>query len=194
MFIEHIFYSGAIAILVGMLFYKYKGRDHSWIIIICAWAPDLDELANPVLQQLGIRLLLDGSTIQHGTFHNIAFMVIFSITMAFLLHPFGIKFFDTIFFSLIGFGAHLFEDALVYDPGWISLWPFSTKPLGFAILPKMINGQKYVWNYFHIANSVVLIIGLLVLLAAILIRTYVEGPTWIRWYMPEKLYLKLSGK
>jgi hypothetical protein len=191
MFIEHIFYSGALAILIGMLFYKYTGRDSSWIIIICAWAPDVDDLeglANPVLHNLGI-------SFQHGTFHNIAFMVIFSIAVAFLLLPFGIQFFDALFFSLIGCGAHLFEDALVYDPGYTFLWPFSSKILGFGILPHMINGEKYVWDFFHIANTEVLILGLLLILAAFLIRTYVERSlSWIRWYMPEKLYLKVSGR
>jgi len=89
---EHIIYSAALAILVGMVFYKFTGRDPSWIIIVCSIAPDLDELANPVLRRLGISLLLDGSPIKHGTFHNIAFMVVFGIAVAFLLHPIGVKF------------------------------------------------------------------------------------------------------
>jgi len=189
MIIEHFIYSAALAILAGMVFYRYTGRDPSWIIIICAWAPDLDELANPVLRSLGIRLLLDGSPIQHGTFHNIAFMVVFGIAVAFLLHPLGIKFFDALFFSVIGYGAHLFEDALVYDPYYRFLWPFSSKVLGFGILPGMINEENYVRDFFHIANTEVLLIGLLLLLAAFLIRTYFErSSSWIRWYMPDTVY------
>jgi membrane-bound metal-dependent hydrolase YbcI (DUF457 family) len=191
---EHIIYSGAIAILVGMVFYNYTGRDSSWIIIICAWAPDLDMLANPVLRRLGIRLFLDGSSIQHGTFHNIAFMVIFGIIVAFLLHPFDIKFFDALFFSIIGFGVHLLEDALVYPAAYRYLWPFSSQKLGIGLLPKMINEENYVKNFFYIANIDVLIIGLLLLLVAFLIRTYFEkSSSWVKWYIPEKLYLKLSG-
>jgi len=195
MIAEHIIYSAALAILVGMVFYKYTGRDPSWIIIICAWAPDLDVLANPVLRRLGIRLLFNGSTIQHGTFHNIAFMVIFGITVAFLLHPLGIKFFDALFFSLIGFGAHLFEDALVYNPGYMFLWPFSSQVLGFGLLPNMINEENYARDFFGIANTEVLIIGLLLFLVAFLIRTYVEkSSSWIRWYMPVKIYEKFFRK
>jgi len=195
MIIEHIIYSAGLAILVGMVFYKYTGRDHSWIIIVCALVPDLDQIANPVLRSLGIRLLLNGSPIQHGTFHNIAFMVMFGIAVAFLLHPLGLKFFDLLFFSIIGFGAHLFEDALVYNPGYRFFWPFSSEILGLGLLPNMINEEHYITDFFRIANTEVLLIGLFLLLVAILIRTYFErSSAWIRWYMPDWVYVKIFRK
>ena len=152
MIAEHVIYSAALAILVGMVFHRSTGRDPSWIIIVCAWAPDLDEIANPVLRRLGIRLLLDGSPIQHGTFHNIAFMVIFGIAVAFLLHPLGIKFFDALLFSTIGFLAHLFEDALVYNPGYMFFWPFSSKFFGLGWLPSVISEENYVRDFFYLAK------------------------------------------
>jgi hypothetical protein len=171
---EHIFYSSAIAILIGMIFYKCTGRDSSWIIILCAWAPDLDLF------------------LHHGAFHNIAFMVIFGIIMAFILRSFGIRFFDAFFFSVIGFGAHLLEDAMVYDVAYPFLWPFSTNNHGLELFPDVISMRgRYIADFFRIANTEVLIVGLLFLVLAIIIRTYFEGPTWIRWYMPEKFYLKL---
>jgi membrane-bound metal-dependent hydrolase YbcI (DUF457 family) len=195
MIAEHIVYSAALAILVGMVFYKYTGRDSSWIIIICALAPDLDELANPVLRRFGIRLLLDGSSIQHGTFHNIGFMVIFGVVVAFLLHPTGIKFFDSLFFSMIGFGAHLFEDALVYKSGYMFLWPFSSQILGIGLLPNALNEENYVKDFFGIANTEVLIIGVLLFLVAFLIRTYSAGSlSWLKWYMPDTMYEKFFRK
>lgn len=148
MLAEHIIYSAAIAILVGMLFYRFTGRDSSWIIILCAFAPDIDFIANRVLTRSGFTLLFEGHTISHGVFHNIAIMVIFGILVAFLLHPFGIRFFDAFFFSVIGFGAHLFEDALVYDPGYAFLWPLSSKVLGLRLLPNMINEENYMRDFF----------------------------------------------
>ncbi len=173
---EHIFYSGAIAILIGLIFYRYTGRDSSWIIILCAWAPDLDLF------------------LYHGAFHNIVIMIIFGIIMAFLLQSFGIKFFDAFFFSVIGFCAHLLEDAVVFEEAYPFLWPFSTNTTGLALFPDVISSRgRYIGNFFRIANTDVLIIGLVFLLLAIIIRTYFEGPTWIRWYMPEKFYLKIIG-
>ena len=194
MLAEHIIYSTALAILVGMVFYKYTGRDSSWIIILCAWIPDIDLIANRVLTTFGFTLLFEGHRITHGVFHNIALMVIFGILVAFLLHPFGIRFLDAFFFAVIGFGAHLFEDALVYDPGYEFLWPLSSKVLGLGLLPNMINEENYMRNFFGIANTEVLIIGLVLLLVAILIRTYWEGSSWIRWYMPDKVYVTVFGK
>jgi hypothetical protein len=193
---EHIIYSSALAILVGMVFYKYTRRDSSWIIILCAFAPDLDMIANPILQNLKIRLLFEGSSIQirHGTFHNITIMIIFGIILAFLLIPFGIKFSDGLFFSIIGFGAHLLEDILVYKNVYPFLWPFSSQKIGLGLLPNILNEENYFKDFFYIANTDVLIIGMLFLLVVFFIRTYFEGPTWVRWYMPKKLYLKLLGK
>jgi hypothetical protein len=191
MLAEHIFYSTAIAILVGMLFYRFTRRDASWIIIFCAWIPDIDLIANRVLTTAGFTVLFEGHRITHGVFHNIAVMLLFGILMAFLLNPFGIRFFDGFFFAVIGFGAHLFEDALVYNPGYAFLWPFSSKLLGLGLLPYMLDEEHYARTFFGIANTGVLIIGLVFLLIAIIIRTYSEGPTWIRWYMPEKVYITL---
>ena len=191
---EHIIYSAALAILVGMIFYRFTGRDSSWIIILCAWIPDIDLIANGVLNRFGFTLLFEGHKITHGVFHNIAMMVIFGILVAFLLNPFGIRFFDALFFAVIGFGAHLFEDALVYKAGYPYLWPFLSKDLGFGLLPNILTEENYFRDFFGIANTYVLIVGLVVLLVAVIIRTYAEGPAWIRWYMPEKVYVKLFGK
>ena len=195
MFLEHIIYSAALAILVGMVFYKYTGRDSSWIIIPCALLADLDVIANPVLRSLGIRLLLDGSPIHHGTFHSIAFMLLFGIAVAFLLHPFGIRFFDSLFFAIVGFGAHLFEDWLVYGPGYMILWPFSSEKLGFGLLPIIMNEEYYVKDFFRIANTEVLLLSLALLLITIFIRTYYERSSlWIRWYMPDAVYKRFFQK
>jgi hypothetical protein len=194
MLAEHLIYSAALAILVGMIFLKYTGRDNSWIIILVAFAPDIDFIANQILTQFGFTLLFEGHTLYHGVFHNVAMMVIFGILMAFFLHPFGIKFFDGLFFSIIGFGAHLLGDALVYDPGYKFLWPFSSKVLGLALLPNVMSEGYYYRDFFAIADTDVMLIGMVILLAAILIRTYSEGTSWIRWYMPLFLYEKLCGK
>jgi len=184
----------AIAILVGMLYYRWTGRDHSWIIIFCAWIPDFDLIAESFLNKFGFVVLFDGQPIHHGTFHTIAMMVIFAILMAFLLHPFGIRFVDSLFFATIGFGAHLFEDALVYKVGYMFFWPFSTKIWGLGLLPEMMNEEYYIKDFFRVANTEVLIIGLVFLIVAMIIRTYVEGSTWIRWYLPAGIYKKIAGQ
>ncbi len=195
MFVEHILYSGAFAILAGMVFYHFTERDPSWIIIVCALAPDVDYIANPLLRHLGIGLLLNGHPILHGTFHNIAFMVLFGIAMAFVLHPLGIRFLDSLLFSMIGFGAHLAEDALVFKTGYSSLWPLTSAPSGLGLLTNIINEETYIRDFYNLANTDVLIIGLLLLFTAVIIRCYAEQSfSWLRWYLPQEIRLIVSGQ
>lgn len=193
MLAEHVIYSAAIAIIVGMFFFSWTGRDHSWIIILCAWAPDADMIANRLLSRMGFTLLFEGHAIYHGAFHTVAVMVIFGAVMAFFLHPFGIRLVDGFFFSVIGFGAHLFEDALVYAVGYQYLWPFSSSRQGIGLLPNIISEEQYFRDFYGIANTEVLLVGLVFLLAAIVVRSYREGGTWVRWYMPGWLSAKLFG-
>jgi len=95
--------------------------------------------------------LYEDHRITHGDFHNIAIMVIFGIFMAFLLHPFGIKFVDGFFFSIIGFGAHLFEDALGIQSGIPIPLADILKSIGSWIAYRDAIGgilyTKFLWNY-----------------------------------------------
>jgi hypothetical protein len=190
MLAEHLLYSTAIAVIAGMLFFHFTGRDASWIIILCTYIPDLDKISDFLLNNIGFTVLFDGHTIHHGTFHTVAAMLLFSVMIAFLLHPLGVRFFDTLLFTIIGFGAHLFEDALVYPSDYMYLWPVSREKLGLAWLPVGGSEESYTADFFHIANTEVLFIGLAFLLIAIIVRTRVEGSGWIRWYLPENLYQK----
>jgi hypothetical protein len=171
-----------------MLFFRYTGRDYLWIIILVTYAPDLEKIADSFLSRIGFTVLFDGHTIHHGTFHMVAVMLFFSILLAFLFHPLGIRFVDTPLFSVIGFGARLVEDALIYLSNYKYLWPFINEKVGLGWL--LFNGsdEDYLSDFFHIANTDILVTGLLLHSAVILIRTWVEGTAWIRWYMPERLY------
>ena len=190
MLAEHLIYTTAIAVIAGMLAFHYTGRDASWIVILCTYLPDLDKIGDSLLNRIGFTVLFEGHTIHHGTFHTVAAMLIFGVIIAFLLHPFGVRFFDAMIFAIMGFGAHLFEDALVYPSNYMYLWPFSREKLGLAWLPVGGSEESYSANFFHLANTEVLFIGLVFLLIAILVRTRVEGSGWIRWYLPEKVYRK----
>jgi hypothetical protein len=183
-------YTTAIAVIAGMLSFRYTGRDCSWIVILVSYAPDLDKILDPILNGIGFTILFEGHTIHHGTFHTVAAMIVFGVFMAFLLHPIGIRFIDAFLFTVVGFGAHLFEDALVYSADYMYLWPLSNEKLGLAWLPITGSEEIYNANFFHLANTEVLLIGFLFLLLAVLVRTRVEGSGWIRWYLPESVYRK----
>jgi membrane-bound metal-dependent hydrolase YbcI (DUF457 family) len=116
-----------------MVYYRFTGRDYAWIIIASAYVPDIDMIVDAVLKKLGVTVLVYGSPISHGNFHNIAVLLLFAAAVALLLHPIGIKLKDAFFFASIGFAAHLFEDALVFNPGYAFFWPLSIQKFGIGI-------------------------------------------------------------
>jgi hypothetical protein len=173
MLFEHLIYSAAIAIMAGMVYYRSVGRDHSLIIIASAYAPDIDIIADPLLRKMGISLMLTGLPIVHGNFHNIAFMIVYSVIVAFFLHPIGIRFTDSLVFVGLGFAAHLFEDALVFNPAYSFFWPITNRNFGIGLF-------DYSANLYGIADSGVLMVGMILIGFSAILRTAFEGTGWIR--------------
>jgi hypothetical protein len=160
-----LIYSTAIAIVAGMVYYRSVGRDYSWIIVASAYAPDIDMVFNPLLRKMGISLMLNGHRVVHGNFHNLAVLIVYSVSVAFLLHPIGIRFTDSLLFASLGFATHLFEDALVFNPAYSFLWHYSA-------------------DLYGIADSGVLMVGLILIGFSAILRTAYEGTIWIRRMLP----------
>lgn len=177
MLFEHVIYSIAIAIVAGMVYYRSVGRDYSWIIIASAFAPDIDTIFNPMLRRIGISLMLNGHPIVHGNFHNLAGLILYAVSVAFLLHPIGIRFTGSLLFAALGFAAHLFEDALVFDPAYSFFWPITSHKFGIGMF-------HYSVNFYGIADSGVLMIGLILIGFSAILRTAFEGTGWIRRMLP----------
>ncbi|KUK04271.1 MAG: hypothetical protein PWR26_242 [Methanosarcinales archaeon] len=176
MILEHLIYSTAIAIVFGMLYRRATGREHSWLIVASAYAPDADVFADALLRKVGITVLVLGQPIGHGDFHNIAVLAVYATAAAFLLHPFGIKFRDSFVFAGVGFGAHLFEDALIINRCRY-LWPLSMERLNIGLM-------DYHHTLYGIADPHVLKIGLVLLLGAAVLRTLVDGRGWVGMMLP----------
>jgi hypothetical protein len=172
---EHLIYSATIAILFGMVYRARTGREYSWIIILSAFAPDVDIFASSLLKRAGITLLINGSPIVHGDFHDLTVLVLYALAISFLLYPLGIAFMDSFIFAAVGYGAHFFEDALVFSEGYRFLWPLSSKIIGWGIL---VGPVGYKANIYGIADTRVLGYGLIFLAASIIIRTIYERKNW----------------
>jgi len=173
MLFEHWIYSTAIAIIVGLIYYRFTGRDYSWIIIASAYAPDFDMAADAVLKKIGITVLIYGNPIKHGDFHNIAVLLVYAVSVALLLHPIGIRLTDSFIFASIGFAAHMFEDALIANPAYPFLWPLSYQRFGIGIF-------NYTRDWYGIADKEVLIVGLIFVLSSASLRTAYEGVGWLK--------------
>jgi membrane-bound metal-dependent hydrolase YbcI (DUF457 family) len=173
-YFEHIIYSAALAVIFGMIFSRYTGRDPSWIIIAVAFVPDIDSILERSPAELP-RIIVPG-TILHGDMHTILALIVFSLLIAAVLQWFGIRFIDGLLCSAIGIAAHFFEDALVYNPSYTYLWPITSYTFQIGIL----EGPR---NLFGIANSSVVLIGICFLILAVLVRTLVEGTEWWRVFL-----------
>ncbi|MCX9026658.1 MAG: P-loop NTPase [Candidatus Methanoperedens sp.] len=168
MLFEHIIYSTSIAIIASMIHFKKTGRDYSWIIIASALAPDLDMFAGIIFRKFDIGILINGNPLKHGDFHNIAFLFLFAVLVGLLLKMTGMKFKDSFIFAGIGFGAHMLEDSLVYNPAYAFLWPFSMRLFGIGII-------DYEPDWYRIANTVVLLAGIIIMILCATVRILYEG-------------------
>lgn len=161
-----------------MIYYRAYGRDPSWIIIISAYIPDLDLIATPLFQKFGIEVYFNGHLLHHGDFHTFGSLIVYAAILGLILLPFGIKFFDAFLFGGIGFAAHIFEDSLVYGARDMYLWPLTTQKIGIEVF-------DYHRDWFGVADTNVLIVGVILFLIAVIIRTHFDGRDWIRYYIPD---------
>lgn len=168
MIFEHLVYSIAIAIIFGMIYRRVTGRESSWIIILSAYTPDVDIIADSILRKIGVTVLVYGAPIGHGDFHNVGVLLVYAVAVSFLLYPLGIRFVDSFVFASVGFAAHLLEDALVFNQGYGMLWPISFQKFGIGVF-------KYKADLYGVADKEVLAVGLILVGACAVVRTVYEG-------------------
>ena len=172
-YIEHLIYSAALAVIVGMFFSRFKGTDPSWIIIAVAFVPDIDLGLQALSEIPGITLPF---TVLHGDFHNIMALIFFSLIIAAAAYAIGMWFSDAFVCAVLGIAAHFFEDTLIADPAYSFFWPFSLEKFGIGIFTETP-------DILGIANSEVLLIGIIFLAGALCVRTLVEGRGWWKVFL-----------
>ncbi len=125
---EHLMYAGALSLFFGTLHKRFYSRNYSLLIILAAYAPDLDLF----LPYLFGKLYLGRYVIHHGVFHNLVFVLGFAFTGACFLRILGMRFLDSGVFLGLGALFHLLEDALVYNPSYALLWPLKSERVGLG--------------------------------------------------------------
>lgn len=151
---EHLIYSTAFAILTYTV---YRREECLYIIIGSAYIPDIDLIADRILKKMSITVLIYGKHIKHGDFHNVLAMILYAILIALLLNTIGIEMKNSFILAIIGFGLHLFEDALVSNHGYKFFWPISDKTYSIGLIENY-NGNV---DFYGIANTKVLIVGIM---------------------------------
>lgn len=161
MMAEHILYTIAIILIVGIFYTRFTGKQYYWqILLIGSFLADIDHLNN-VLWDAGIVpwTVQVFPLLKLGNFHNVMWMVLLSVCVASILINFKVSFKEGLMFCLAGYGIHLLEDFISYPPVYQMLYPFTDKYLGINIIPETKN---LVW-----AGTEVLEVGIVFLAMAI---------------------------
>lgn len=142
MLAEHILFTVAIVIMVGVYFTRVTGKAYLWwLIILASFIPDADHINNIVwdlgLLQFPVHIL---PIIKIGIFHNLLWLAIFSVGIAiFFVMIKQATFLDVALFVAFGYALHLIEDFIVYPPVYQFLYPLSKTEYGWNILPETMD-------------------------------------------------------
>jgi hypothetical protein len=164
MLLEHLIYSAALALIVGIIFMHYTKRDPTWIIILMTIMPDVDYVVNKVMLAIGFNYPV---IINHGDFHNLVGLTVFCVLGALVFHKFGVRFGDALLCSIIGYLAHFLEDYIVYPPAYCYFYPFSFRDYGINLIPETAN--------LIVVGSEVLIPGIIIFCIALYLRKMYDG-------------------
>jgi hypothetical protein len=174
MYIEHVCFNLALAILVTLLADQKHAGWYTAVILVSGCVPDIDGIfsliQSPPVFTGGI---IPGMAFHLRYFHSIGILCIYAVVVAGLLAYYHRLDFRTIaLFAGTGFGAHLLEDALVYNPASAVFWPFSSQEVGIGIFP------LYSRDFLGIANGEVFGIGILLLAIVVSLSLFLKKTRW----------------
>jgi membrane-bound metal-dependent hydrolase YbcI (DUF457 family) len=175
MYIEHIVYNLAFAIVAVMLL---KPKEAGWctlIIVVSGCIPDIDGIFDIIRNPPEFTSGLIPHMAEHTRyFHTLGALFVYAIFIGIVLSRWqGLKFSECAFFGGAGFAAHLLEDALVYNSSSAVFWPFSPQEVGIGLLP-------HSRDFFSIANTEVLAIGTVLLMFAVGTAIFLKKTEWAR--------------
>ena len=175
MFAEHVIFNLAFAVVLTSFVQREFAGWGTLIIVISGCVPDIDGIIdlgqNHLVYITG--QLLPRMTEHSRDFHSLGVLVIYAVLAGItLMYVFRLKFSFVALCAGTGFGAHLFEDALVYNPSSAIFWPISSVPAGFGIF------TDYSRNFLGIANTEVLLIGMVLLIGAVLAGLILRKTPW----------------
>ncbi|MCK9590556.1 MAG: metal-dependent hydrolase [Methanoregula sp.] len=191
MFTEHVIYNLAIAIVLTFFVLREFAGWGSLIIVVSGCIPDIDGIFDLLQNHLVFTTgqLLPRMTEHSRDFHSLGALVVYAVLAGIILTcVFRLKFPVVALFAGIGFSAHLFEDALVYNPSSAVFWPISSVPAGIGIF------SDYSRNFLGIANTEVLLIGMVLLTVVVVVSLTRRKISWAEINgSPEQVYKLLMS-
>ena len=174
MYIEHVCFNLALAILVSMLIDQKHAGWCTAVIVVSGCIPDIDGIfsliQSPPVFTDGI---IPSMAFHFRYFHSVGILILYAVVVAGLLAYYHrLDFRIMTLFAGIGFGAHLLEDALVYNPSSAVFWPLSSQEVGIGFF------SSYSRDFLNISNGEVLGIGVLFLLLSIGASIHLKRTGW----------------
>ena len=179
MYSEHVVYSLAFAIVAILLLKPKEAGLCTLVIVVSGCIPDIDGIFDLIRHSPTFTDFIIPHMTEHTRiFHTIGALIIYAIIAGVVLYRLkGLAFLTGAFFAGVGFALHLFEDALVYNPAAAFFWPLSSQETGLGWLP---NAR----NFLGIANTEVLLIGLILLATAAGMSLLLRRTEWTQLPWP----------
>ena len=159
MFVEHVLFNLALAIIITLLIDQIDAGWCTTVIVVSGCMPDIDGIFSliqcPPTFTNGIIPCMAFHT---RYFHSVGILILYVVGVAGFLacyHRFDFRIMAL--FAGIGFGAHLLEDALVYESSSAIFSPLSSQEVGIGFF------SSYSRDFFSIADGEVFGIGILLL-------------------------------
>jgi hypothetical protein len=179
MIVEHLFYTGALAVIAGLVL-SYRGiddeRPYVLIVLGASLVPDFTWFVFEALSLSGIVLPYQSLVPGQASLHTLAGLAVFTLLAALTLRRFHLRSPYIALCCVLGYGSHLLEDGLTHTTRYVLLWPLSSEHVGIGLF------VPYTPDIFGIAEARVLVVGLILFALAIAARTAIEGKTWMRVY------------
>jgi len=175
MFVEHILFNLALAISITLLIDQKHAGWCTAVIAVSGCMPDIDGffslIQSPPIFTNGI---IPSMAFHIRYFHSIGVLLLYAVIIGGLLAYYQrLDFRIMALFAGIGFGAHLIEDALVYESSSAVFWPLSSQEVGIRFF------SSYSRDFFSVADGEVFGIGILLLLLAVGTSIRLNRTGWV---------------
>ncbi len=175
MFVEHILINLALAICFTLFIDQKHAGWCTAVIVVSGCIPDADGIFSLIQSPPTFTQGIIPSMAFHiRYFHSIGILLLYAVITGGLLAYYHRQDFRIMaLFAGIGFGAHLLEDALVYESSSAVFWPLSSNEVGIGFF------SSYSRDFFSIANTEVFGIGVLLVLIAMSASIQLKRTGWI---------------
>jgi len=175
MFVEHILINLSLAISITLLIDQKHAGWCTAVIVVSGCIPDVDGIFSLIQSPPTFTQGIIPSMAFHiRYFHSLGILLLYAvITGGLLAYYHRQDFRSMVLFAGIGFGAHLLEDALVYESSSAVFWPLSSNEVGIGFF------SSYSRDFFSIANTEVFGIGVLLVLFAMSASIQLKRTGWI---------------